>query len=70
MTLLGYHLVLIYVKSHLEGDTKLCEEILREQLKVCINNKFNTQIQRQNYKILVKFRKLSHLIKAERNFKY
>lgn len=33
MTLLGYHLIVLYVLSHQEGDLKLAEEILAVQLK-------------------------------------
>ncbi|XP_017781024.1 PREDICTED: tetratricopeptide repeat protein 39B-like isoform X2 [Nicrophorus vespilloides] len=33
MTLLGYHLIVLYVLSHQEGDLKLCEEILVGQFK-------------------------------------
>jgi hypothetical protein len=35
MTLLGYHLIVMYVLSHAEGDLQICEEILRSQLQVC-----------------------------------
>lgn len=33
MTLLGYHLIVLYVLSHQEGDLEMCEEILKNQLK-------------------------------------
>lgn len=33
MTLLSYHLIVLYVLSHQEGDLKLCDEILQTQLK-------------------------------------
>lgn len=33
MTLLGYHLIVLYVLSHHEGDLIVCEEILQTQLK-------------------------------------
>lgn len=33
MTLLGYHLIVLFVLSHEEGDTKICEEILQKELK-------------------------------------
>lgn len=34
MTLLGYHLIVLYVLSHQEGDLDMCEKILKEQLKL------------------------------------
>lgn len=34
MTLLGYHLIVVYVLSHAEGDLQFCEEILRSQLQL------------------------------------
>lgn len=34
MTLLAYHLIVIYVLSHQEGDLDACEKILTAQLKV------------------------------------
>lgn len=34
MTLLVYNLFAIYMLSHQEGNLKLCEEILEEQLQV------------------------------------
>lgn len=33
MTLLGYHLFVMYVLTHQEGDIKLCVEILQKELK-------------------------------------
>ncbi|KAJ8926908.1 hypothetical protein NQ314_020760 [Rhamnusium bicolor] len=33
MTLLGYNLIVLHVLSHREGDTQICEEILRKQLR-------------------------------------
>lgn len=33
MTLLGYHLIVLYVLSHHEGDLNICDEILQKQLK-------------------------------------
>jgi len=35
MSLLGYHLVVVYAVSHSEGDLQFCDEILRNQLQVC-----------------------------------
>jgi hypothetical protein len=35
MTLLGYHLIVLYVLSHTDGDLEFCDEILRSQLQVC-----------------------------------
>lgn len=32
MTLLGYHLIVMFVLSHQDGDLQICEEILKEQL--------------------------------------
>ncbi|XP_059491275.1 tetratricopeptide repeat protein 39B-like isoform X2 [Neocloeon triangulifer] len=33
MTLLGYHLIIVFTLNHVEGDTKLCETILQKELK-------------------------------------
>lgn len=33
MTLLGYHLIVLFVLSHGEGDTEICEQILKKELK-------------------------------------
>lgn len=35
MTLLAYHLMVLYVLSHTDGDLEFCDEILRSQLQVC-----------------------------------
>lgn len=34
MTLLGYHLMVMYVLSHTDGDLQTCDEILRNQLQL------------------------------------
>lgn len=34
MTLLSYHLIVLYVLSHQEGDLNACEDILKTQLSV------------------------------------
>lgn len=34
MTLLSYHLIVLYVLSHHEGDLAACENILKTQLQV------------------------------------
>jgi len=34
MTLLGYHLIVVFTLSHLEGDVQLCEKILAKELEV------------------------------------
>ncbi|KAJ9575327.1 hypothetical protein L9F63_025722, partial [Diploptera punctata] len=34
MTLLGYHLIVVYVLSHTDGDLDFCDEILRSQLQL------------------------------------
>ncbi|XP_049846348.1 tetratricopeptide repeat protein 39B-like isoform X1 [Schistocerca gregaria] len=34
MTLLGYHLIVLYVLSHTDGDLDFCDEILSTQLKM------------------------------------
>ncbi|XP_045482719.1 tetratricopeptide repeat protein 39B-like isoform X1 [Harmonia axyridis] len=33
MTLLGYHLMVLYIVSHSEGDLRICDEILKKQLE-------------------------------------
>lgn len=37
MTLLGYHLIVVYVLSHAEGDLSFCDEILRSQMQLYPN---------------------------------
>ncbi|XP_069693865.1 tetratricopeptide repeat protein 39B-like [Periplaneta americana] len=34
MTLLGYHLIVVYVLSHTDGDLVFCDEILKNQLQL------------------------------------
>lgn len=34
MTLLGYHLMVVYILSHTDGDLEMCNEILRSQLQL------------------------------------
>jgi len=34
MTLLGYHLIVVFTLSHLEGDLSLCEKIVACELEV------------------------------------
>lgn len=34
LTLLGYHLLVMFVLSHQEGNLQICEEILKDQLLV------------------------------------
>lgn len=43
MTLLAYNLIVCYVLSHQEGDIELCDEVLKNQLKVTYDSETKTE---------------------------
>jgi hypothetical protein len=55
MVLLGYHLIVVYVLSHSDGDLKFCDEILKRQLQVNIQHLCNKIQSSCKYNLLNKY---------------